>query len=251
MKSNHKIYALKILKKKDLVARKQVIHTNTDRKILSNIDHPFIVSLRFAFQIKTKLYMVMDFFSGGELFFHLQKEGKFPENWAKFYSAEILLAIEHLHDNNITYRDLTPENVLLDASGHIKITDFGLSKQLSNEGTANDVNCITRTFCGSPEYLAPEMLQQNGYSFMVYWWSFGTILYEMICGLPPFYDQNIQKMYHNILFQPVPFYKFMSKLSIELISKLLDKNPLKRVKCKEIKRHSFYKDMDWNKLFEK
>ena len=251
MKSNHKVYALKILKKKDLVARKQVTHTNTERQILANIDHPFLVSLRFAFQTKTKLYMVMDFFNGGELFYHLQKEGKFTENRAKFYSAEILLAIECLHDHNITYRDLKPENILLDQSGHIKITDFGLSKQLTNEGIANDANCITRTFCGSPEYLAPEMLQQNGYSFMVDWWSFGTILYEMICGLPPFYDQNIQKMYQNILYQPIPFYKFMTKSSIELISRLLDKNPLKRIKCKEMKRHSFYKDIDWNKLFRK
>jgi len=251
MKSNQKIYALKILKKKDLVARKQVTHTNTERQILANIDHPFLVSLRFAFQTKTKLYMVMDFFNGGELFYHLQKEGKFTENRAKFYSAEICLAIECLHDNGITYRDLKPENILLDQSGHIKITDFGLSKQLANEAIANDANCITRTFCGSPEYLAPEMLQQNGYSFAVDWWSFGTILYEMICGLPPFYDQNIQKMYQNILYQPIPFYKFMSKSSIELISRLLDKNCEKRIKCKQLKQHLFYKDIDWDKLFRK
>eukprot|EP01083_Nonionella_stella_P054503 143872_1 len=246
-KQTRQIYALKVLKKKDLVARKQVTHTNTERRILANIDHPFLVSLRFAFQTKSKLYMVMDFFNGGELFWHLQNESKFTEKRARFYSAEICLAIECLHSHDITYRDLKPENILLDHDGHIKITDFGLSK----ESISSDPNCITRTFCGSPEYLAPEMLLQNGYNQMVDWWSFGTILYEMICGLPPFYDQNIQKMYANILHAPIPFYHFMSKPSIELISKLLHKNPLKRIKCKELKRSAFFECIDWRKLYKK
>ena len=149
LKRTKQIYALKVLKKKDLVARKQVVHTNTERRILANIDHPFLVSLRYAFQTKTKLYMVMDFFLGGELFFHLQKEERFSENRARFYAAEICLAIECLHRNDITYRDLKPENILLDHDGHIKITDFGLSK----DGIGSDPECITRTFCGSPEYL--------------------------------------------------------------------------------------------------
>merc|ERR1712228_918447 len=246
-KQTKQIYALKILKKKDLVARKQVVHTNTERRILANIDHPFLVSLRYAFQTKTKLFMVMDFFNGGELFFHIQNEGKFSEKRARFYSAEICLAIECLHRNEITYRDLKPENILLSHDGHIKITDFGLSK----ECISSDPECITRTFCGSPEYLAPEMLHQNGYNQMVDWWSFGTILYEMICGLPPFYDQNIQKMYQNILYSKIPFYHFMSKAVIELISKLLIKDPLHRIKCAEIKKCAFFANIDWEKLFNK
>jgi len=244
MKKNRKVYALKILKKKDLVKRKQVTHTNTERRILANITHPFLVSLRYAFQTTTKLYMVMDFFNGGELFFHLQKEGKFAEPRACFYAAEICLGIECLHSRHITYRDLKPENILLDFDGHIKITDFGLSKQLISTD-------LTRTFCGSPEYLAPEMLQQTGYNQMVDWWSFGTILYEMICGLPPFYDQDIQKMYANILWNPVPFYQFMSKASIDLISRLLHKSPQKRIQCADIKKHSFFRNIEWDKCYRK
>jgi len=247
MKKNQEIYALKILKKKDLVARKQVDHTNTERRILANIDHPFLVSLRYAFQTKTKLFMVMDFFNGGELFFHLQKVGKFQENRAKFYAAEICLAIECLHAHSITYRDLKPENILLDHDGHIKITDFGLSK----DHFASNDDGILRTFCGSPEYLAPEMLLQNGYNHMVDWWSFGTILYEMICGLPPFYDTNIQQMYQNILYKPVPFYKFMSPNVIDVISRLLDKSPVRRIQCAHIKLHAFFAEIDWDKLYRK
>ena len=148
-----KVYAMKVLKKKALVKRKQVIHTQTERKVLSLIEHPFIVSLRFAFQTDAKLYMVLDFFNGGELFFHLKREGRFSEKRSKFYAGEICLALECLHGKGIIYRDLKPENILLDADGHIKITDFGLSKD-SLKG-----DMITHTFCGTPEYLAPEVLQ--------------------------------------------------------------------------------------------
>lgn len=142
---------------------------------------------------------------------------------------------------------MKPENILLDHDGHIKLTDFGLSK----EAISSDPDSITRTFCGSPEYLAPEMLHQNGYNQMVDWWSFGTILYEMICGLPPFYDGNTQQMYQNILYAKIPFYHFMSKAVIELISQLLIKDPLHRIKCREIKKCAFFASIDWDKLFKK
>ena len=246
MKRDRKVYAMKMLKKKDLVARKQVVHTNTERRVLANIDHPFIVSLRKAFQTKSKLYMLMDFHCGGELFYHLQKEGKFSEVRSRFYAAEICLAIECLHGRGITYRDLKPENILLDFDGHIKITDFGLSKEVTSSHDS-----ITRTFCGSPEYLAPEMLLQKGYDHAVDWWAYGTILYEMLVGTPPFYDQDIQKMYQNILTQPVTFYQFMSRESMQLIQGLLDKRPQHRMRCRQIKKAAFFRAVDWGKLYRK
>jgi len=247
LKRTHKVYAMKQLKKKDLVARKQVVHTNTERRVLANIDHPFIVSLRFAFQTKDKLYMLMDFHCGGELFYHLQQQQRFSEPRARFYAAEMCLAIECLHGNGITYRDLKPENILLDFDGHIKITDFGLSKEVTSSPDA-----ITRTFCGSPEYLAPEMLLQKGYDHAVDWWAFGTILYEMLVGTPPFYCQEIQKMYHNILTQPVTFYSaFMSREAMQLVHGLLEKTPRRRWRCREIKRSAFFQTIDWGKLYRK
>lgn len=145
-KDDGKIYAMKVLRKEAIIARKQVAHTRAEKSILQKIQHPFIVSLHYAFQTKDKLYMILDYVNGGELFFHLKKEGRFNENRVKFYAAEITLAMDHLHQLGIVYRDLKPENILLDSDGHICITDFGLSKEINvQEGT--------HTFCGTPEYL--------------------------------------------------------------------------------------------------
>jgi len=149
--------------------------------------------------------MVLDYFNGGELFFHLKREGRFSEKRSKFYAAEICSALECLHSKGIIYRDLKPENILLDYEGHIKLTDFGLSKD-SLKG-----EMITHTFCGTPEYLAPEVLQQQGHGKAVDWWSFGTLLYEMMTGLPPFYNQNLNIMYERILHAPIPLPKYLSK----------------------------------------
>eukprot|EP01084_Bolivina_argentea_P267289 453679_1 len=199
-----KVYALKVLKKRELVKRKQVTHTQTERRILKNIDNPFIVSLRYSFQSDAKLYMVLDFFNGGELFFHLKNEGRFSQKRSKFYSAEIALALKCLHENGIIYRDLKPQNILLDFDGHIKLTDFGISKDSLNG------DMITHTFCGSPSYMAPESLQKQGHGKAVDWWSFGTLLYEMMTGLPPFYNENVNVMYEKILDAPIPLPKYLS-----------------------------------------
>merc|ERR1719204_731277 len=245
-----KIYALKVLKKKELVKRKQVVHTQTERRVLAGVDNPFIVSLRFSFQSDAKLYMVLDFFNGGELFFHLKKDGRFPEQRARFYGGEICLALECLHLTGTIYRDLKPENILLDADGHIKITDFGLSKD-SLKGDQ-----LTHTFCGTPEYLAPEVLQQQGHGKAVDWWSFGTLLYEMMTGLPPFYNMNLNIMYEKILHAPVPLPKFLSKEARMLFLGLLEREVTHRLgsgpeDAKEIKETLFFKPIDFAALMKK
>merc|ERR1712154_638919 len=245
-----KIYALKVLKKKELVKRKQVVHTQTERRVLAGIENPFIVSLRYSFQSDAKLYMVLDFFNGGELFFHLKNEGRFSQKRSKFYSGEICLTLKCLHSAGIIYRDLKPENVLLDSDGHIKITDFGLSKD-SLKG-----DMITHTFCGTPEYLAPEVLHQQGHGKAVDWWSFGTLLYEMMTGLPPFYNENLNIMYEKILHAPIPLPKYLTKEARSIFLGLLERDPKRRLGSSdkdaiEIEGHAFYKDIDWTKLYNK
>eukprot|EP00457_Paulinella_chromatophora_P008681 gb/GEZN01008722.1/.p1 GENE.gb/GEZN01008722.1/~~gb/GEZN01008722.1/.p1 ORF type:complete len:413 (+),score=72.53 gb/GEZN01008722.1/:56-1294(+) len=249
-KDTGEIYAMKVLKKEQLVARKQVAHTRTERKVLANIDHPFIVSLRYAFQTQAKLYMILDYFTGGELFFHLKKKGRFDEARARFYAAEIALAIACLHTKDIIYRDLKPENVLLDQEGHVRLTDFGLSKESVN-GTS-----LTHTFCGTPEYLAPEIVRGGGYGKPVDWWSLGSLLYEMLTGLPPFYNPNLQKMYEAILKSPVNMPTHLSPEAKSLLNALLEKDHTKRLGCgkggvEEVKAHIFFKGIDWGKLIKK
>lgn len=202
-KDTDRIYAMKVLSKKVIVEKKEVAHTLGERNILvrtATTDSPFIVGLKFSFQTPTDLYLVTDYMSGGELFWHLQKEGRFKEDRAKFYIAELILALEHLHNHDIVYRDLKPENILLDANGHIALCDFGLSK-------ANlAANATTNTFCGTTEYLAPEvLLDDQGYTKMVDFWSLGVLVFEMCCGWSPFYDEDTQQMYKNIAFGKVKF----------------------------------------------
>lgn len=247
-KGSGRTYAMKVLTKKDLVRRKQVVHTMTERQVISNINHPFIVSLRFAFQTDTKLYLVTDFFNGGELFWHLKNEASFSETRTRFYAAEIVLALECLHQNGIVYRDMKPENLLLDADGHIRLTDFGLSKD-SLHGDA-----ITHTFCGTPEYLAPEVIRQEGYGKAVDWWALGVLVYEMLQGLPPFYDKNLRDMYDAILHHPVPFPRSFSKEVKLLINGLMERDPRDRLGtqgAEEVKRHEFFYTIDFVKLYRK
>ncbi|PVH16766.1 uncharacterized protein CXQ87_004319 [Candidozyma duobushaemuli] len=250
-KDNGRIYAMKILSKKLIVKKKEIAHTIGERNILvrtSAAASPFIVGLKFSFQTPTDLYLVTDYMSGGELFWHLQKEGRFNEDRAKFYIAELVLALEHLHDNDIVYRDLKPENILLDAKGHIALCDFGLSKaNLNNDGTTN-------TFCGTTEYLAPEvLLDESGYTKMVDFWSLGVLIFEMCCGWSPFYADNTQQMYKNIAFGKVRFPKeVLSPEGRSFVKGLLNRNPRHRLgaikDARELKEHPFFQDVDWNLL---
>lgn len=246
-KDTNQIYALKTIRKQHIISRMEVTHTLAERTVLAKITNPFIVPLKFSFQSKEKLYLVLSFINGGELFHHLQREGKFSMDRSRFYIAELLSAIESLHELNVIYRDLKPENILLDYQGHIALCDFGLCKlNMNNEDKTN-------TFCGTPEYLAPELLLNQGYTRSVDWWTLGTLLYEMLTGLPPFYDDDHNVMYRKILQNPLKFPGFLENTDVkDLLIKLLQKDPSKRLNDPQvIKSHPFFKDIDWTKLLNK
>ena len=253
-KDTQRIYAMKVLSKKVIVQKKEVAHTLGERNILvrtAMTDSPFIVGLKFSFQTISDLYLVTDYMSGGELFWHLQKEGRFDERRAKFYIAELILALEHLHNHDIVYRDLKPENILLDANGHIALCDFGLSKA---NLTQNDT---TNTFCGTTEYLAPEvLLDEAGYTKMVDFWSLGVLVFEMCCGWSPFYAEDTQQMYKNIAFGKVRFPRdALSADGRTFVKGLLNRNPKHRLgahgDAKELKEQEFFSDIDWIALGKK
>lgn len=247
-KDTGSIYAIKTLKKDFIIRTNQVTNTKIERDIMQQITHPFVVKLHFAFQSSDCLYFVTDFLNGGELFFHLCNEIRFSEDRARFYAAEIVLALDHLHKNGIIYRDLKPENVLLDSEGHLKLTDFGLSK------IKQPVDGKTNTFCGTPEYLAPEVIKANGHSFAVDWWSLGMLLYEMISGINPFKQQAMQgqKNRHEILKkiteQDVEILPGFTKHAASLLRGMLQRDPDNRLNAEQIKAHPFFQSIDWSLL---
>ncbi|KAJ9624725.1 Serine/threonine-protein kinase [Knufia peltigerae] len=253
-KDTGRIYAMKVLSKKVIIQKKEIQHTIGERNILvrtATTESPFIVGLKFSFQTPTDLYLVTDFMSGGELFWHLQKEGRFKEDRAKFYIAELILALKHLHEHNIVYRDLKPENILLDANGHIALCDFGLSKaNLTQDDTTN-------TFCGTTEYLAPEvLLDEQGYTKMVDFWSLGVLVFEMCCGWSPFYAEDTQQMYKNIAFGKVRFPRdALSTEGRNFVKGLLNRNPRHRLGANgdadELMAHPFFGDVNWDALGKK
>ncbi|KJA18018.1 hypothetical protein HYPSUDRAFT_45732 [Hypholoma sublateritium FD-334 SS-4] len=244
-----RIYALKTIRKAHIVTRNEITHTLAERLVLAQVDSPFIVPLKFSFQSEQKLYLVLAFVNGGELFHHLQREQRFGEERARFYSAELLLALEHLHELDVVYRDLKPENILLDYTGHIALCDFGLCKLNMKD------NEKTNTFCGTPEYLAPEILSGNGYDKSIDWWTLGVLLYEMLAGLPPFYDEDTDKMYEKILNDPLVFGEEFTPEAQSILTALLNRDPTRRLGVKgaeEIKRHPFFhKHLDFKLLAKK
>jgi len=232
------------------IAKHQVEHTNAERKILQSLQHPFLMHLRYAFQTEAKLYFVLDYYRGGELFFHLKKKRRFSEHQAMIFVAEVGMALGHLHSLDVIYRDLKPENILLDHSGHVCLTDFGLSKDLGPD------NEDAHTFCGTPEYLAPEIVMNLGHGKAVDWWALGILLYELTVGIPPFYSQNVNEMYRKIQEAPLLFPPNLSNACKDLITKLLERDPKKRLGSsandyKDIQKHAFFKSIDWQKLYNK
>mmetsp|Transcript_7816 Transcript_7816/g.11595 ORF Transcript_7816/g.11595 Transcript_7816/m.11595 type:complete len:379 (+) Transcript_7816:195-1331(+) len=242
------IFAMKILDKSYVHKHNEEEHIRTERIVLQFIKHPFLIDLIFAFQTKEKLYMIMEYVSGGELFSHLKKCKRFDAERARFYAAELYLAIEHLHKNKVVYRDLKPENILLRADGHICLTDFGLAKILP---TALD---RTHTFCGTPEYLAPEIILNKGHGKEVDWWSFGTLIYEMLVGIPPFYSDDIQEMYDNILHADLIIPDIIDDTTADFLTRLLSRDPQKRLGTKsgdDIKNHPYFESINWENMYEK
>ncbi|EGR34797.1 protein kinase domain protein [Ichthyophthirius multifiliis] len=239
-----KIYAMKVIKKKTIQSDRHLRHIITERQILEQIDNQFIVKLRYAFQSDTKLYLVVDFMNGGELFYHLQKLGSFSEITTKFYAAQIVLGLQYLHDKNIIYRDLKSQNVLLDQNANAKLIDFGLSK----------IDVIGHSLCGTPEYLAPGIvLSEHGHVKTVDWWSFGILLYEMLTGSPPFYSNDKKQMFNKLTSMEIQFPPHISKDAQNLISRLLVAEPTERLGygndgTTNVMQHPFFKEINWNML---
>lgn len=247
-----RLYAQKQFKKASLVVHKKLVEqTKTERQILESVNrHPFVVKLFYAFQDQEKLYLILEYGQGGELFTHLNTEKMFPETVAAFYMAEMLLAISHLHnDLGVVYRDLKPENCLLDSDGHLLLTDFGLSKVSAEE---EDDNC--KSILGTVEYMAPEVILGKKYGKAVDWWSFGALGYDLMTGNPPFRGQNHAKIQDNIVKQKLALPYFLGPDAKDLLTRLLRKDPNKRLGANMpkdleiIKRHRFFRKIDWKKL---
>ncbi|CAM9816307.1 unnamed protein product, partial [Ectocarpus sp. 13 AM-2016] len=243
------LYAMKILKKGDVVRKRQVERTKIERRVLGNVEHPFLMRLHYAFQTDNKLYLVLDYCPGGELFFHLSRYKRFPEGVVRFYAAELVLALKHLHDNNIIYRDIKPENILLDADGHIKLGDFGLAKDNVSDSTFG-----AQSVCGTPEYMAPEVINKAGHGTAVDWWGLGMLMYEMLTGLPPWYTKDRQKLFERLRGAPLVIPKNVSAPSASIIGGLLTRNPSKRLGtlgALQVMNHDFFRGLDWAALLAK
>ena len=245
-----KKYAMKVINKDRILSQNLIKYVKAERNVLSITNHPFIVKLYFAFQTMNRLFLILEFCPGGDLAKHLLFEKKFCESRAKFYICEVLLALENLHKRNIIFRDLKPDNVVLDEEGHCKLTDFGLSK----EGVSDFQSA--KSFCGSIAYLAPEMLKKQGHGKAVDWYLLGVLLYEMIIGITPYFSCNKEQLFYDIENAELKIPNFVSKDTSNLLRKLLEKNPLKRLgssdrDAEEIKEDPYFKDINWDDVYNK
>ncbi|KAL9598373.1 MAG: hypothetical protein Q9219_004535 [cf. Caloplaca sp. 3 TL-2023] len=246
-----RLFAQKQFRKASLTVKQQLVEqTKTERAILESINrHPYVVKLFYAFQDQEKLYLILEYAQGGELFTRMMTEGMFPEDTAAFYMAEMILALDHLHGSvSVVYRDLKPENCLLDADGHLLLTDFGLSK------VAVDGDFRCRSMTGTLEYMAPEVVQQQSYGPEVDWWSFAILGFEMLVGHSPFYANNDAKIQEKIVKSKLVLPFFMSADAKDLLTRLLRKKPKERLGARMpkdlqlIKSHRFFRKIDWKKL---
>lgn len=241
------IFAIKVLRKKNVLEKNELAHTLTESNILAKCQHPFLTELKYSFQTNDLLLFVMEYVNGGEIFFHLYHEKRFSEDRTRFYIGEIALALKYLHSQGVIYRDLKLENLLLDRNGHVKITDFGLCKDNVRFGDS------TNTFCGTPEYLAPEVVEDKEYDFSVDWWGMGCVMYEMITGMLPFEASDHEDLFDQILNDQVKLPPFLTTEAKDLIVKLLEKNAPFRLGSGEggaddVLAHPFFKPIDLKKL---
>lgn len=245
LKTGPSLYALKMINKEILFKLKQVEHAKHEKNVLQVLNSPFIIRLFGYFQDNCCLYLLLEYVAGGELFSRLRLWHHFPNDAALFYSAEILLALEHIHSAGYMYRDLKPENILIDSRGHIKIADFGFCKSTQEKSF---------TVCGTPEYLAPEIIKSEGHQKSADWWAFGILIYEMLVGYPPFFDHNPYKIYKKVVQGDYTIPEDLNREAADLIRKLLTRQPEARLgssSSEEVKRHEWFEGVDFETVFRK
>ncbi|XP_015109254.1 cAMP-dependent protein kinase catalytic subunit 1-like [Diachasma alloeum] len=246
-KPTSQYYAMKTLEKEKIVKMKQVEHTLNEKKVLYAIKYPFVVSMEFFFMDNSFIYIVLPFINGGEMFSHLRKMGKFDEKLSQFYAAQVAMALEYLHYCGLVYRDLKPENILLDQDGYLKLTDFGFCKMIEGR---------TWTLCGTPEYLAPEIILSKGYGKSCDWWSYGILIYEMNAGYAPFYSHDPMRIYEKIVSGKFKCPSHFSDDLRDILRNILQVDLTRRYgNLKDgpldIKRHLWFRDISWDQIYNR